>query len=660
LTILTTQLELSLWESDGVANDGLSWRSFLSINESLEAYFVTAGTTSPDLLRMQMRIRTFCWNNSQAVDAQSGSLSTTRTIPAMMAAANDAGDILLLFVSSADNPPRQPKVVYRLDIEEVDYTAEYIGSSALDRRPRFVNKVVWSPWIVQPNGILRSCLAYAFNGAVKIQLLDLRVENGDYILSKAPNNIEIGRSLSNRHSVRVLSCSNIVSTLKKPHDPISYFQQVKQSQIILTFESIGSLVISSVSLNDGTFSSRSIPLSNWSPPTALRFLPIFSVEQHQQLHLVTYDGSSQSFNLTCDPEVSILNEELCCHKPLKEALSAFDADNDLGGKAKAKIWGLAHSPNSEYTAIISTFHPGDLLEYSIPVHEYSTVFYEKNHSVDVKLWNKHEVALQSLPNIEGLLMEVAWSSQDASDISERIGSKRNTSNIAIQSLLGYFETLIPPDSSAYINLKSPNHKNVSTSSVTDTIKSLVSSLDGSLCYTRLCYALSHVGAKAPVETRFESILQDALESLQNQLSLTSLLRELRCNICSAPFRSSAADNPDYMADSNSEDEDPQTATCNNGHSFVRCALTAIPICGLGWSKYCRVCGLEYLSTKGIHMLVRMVSAGDTPSGTDDAMQGISKSDIETGKEKDIATLRALVSCSKSCFFCGGRFVNKRN
>ena len=60
-------------------------------------------------------------------------------------------------------------------------------------------------------------------------------------------------------------------------------------------------------------------------------------------------------------------------KQLNDYLSKFDLRYDLGGLTFAKVWGLATL--GDYTAVCATFHPGDMVEYTITSVETATIVF---------------------------------------------------------------------------------------------------------------------------------------------------------------------------------------------------------------------------------------------------------------------------------------------
>ena len=60
-------------------------------------------------------------------------------------------------------------------------------------------------------------------------------------------------------------------------------------------------------------------------------------------------------------------------KQIADCLSKYDLRYDLGGLAIAKVWGLATL--GDYTAVCVTFHPGDMVEYTITSIERATVIF---------------------------------------------------------------------------------------------------------------------------------------------------------------------------------------------------------------------------------------------------------------------------------------------
>lgn len=67
-------------------------------------------------------------------------------------------------------------------------------------------------------------------------------------------------------------------------------------------------------------------------------------------------------------------------KQLTDCLSKFDLLYDLGGLAFAKAWGLATL--GDYTAVCVTFHPGDMVEYTINSAERATIIFGRQELLE--------------------------------------------------------------------------------------------------------------------------------------------------------------------------------------------------------------------------------------------------------------------------------------
>lgn len=65
---------------------------------------------------------------------------------------------------------------------------------------------------------------------------------------------------------------------------------------------------------------------------------------------------------------------------LTDCLSRYDLKYDLGGLAFAKVWGLVTL--GDYTAVCVTFHPGDMVEYTITSLERATIIFGRQEPLE--------------------------------------------------------------------------------------------------------------------------------------------------------------------------------------------------------------------------------------------------------------------------------------
>ncbi|KAI9764948.1 MAG: hypothetical protein M1840_007973 [Geoglossum simile] len=124
-------------------------------------------------------------------------------------------------------------------------------------------------------------------------------------------------------------------------------------------------------------------------------------------------------------------------------------------------------------------------------------------------------------------------------------------------------------------------------------------------------------------------------------------------------------------------QDVKFARCSNNHVFVRCALTFLAIQRPGISKYCGVCGKEYLSegatqlervitpdeggasapaetpnTKGLAQVLLEVAMGDE---TEDRALNTAEGEKPPTMETRPSLASLLFAACDVCVYCGGKF-----
>ncbi|KAK5016093.1 hypothetical protein LTR39_002262 [Cryomyces antarcticus] len=114
-----------------------------------------------------------------------------------------------------------------------------------------------------------------------------------------------------------------------------------------------------------------------------------------------------------------------------------------------------------------------------------------------------------------------------------------------------------------------------------------------------------------------------------------------------------------------------SARCANGHQFIRCALTFLAIQAPGISKFCGLCGIQYLNDSILQEDVEIAPAslsqpsngidedGQTLKDALNAEDGGVEQIVTEGKQgaNKIATLaRILFATCDVCVYCGGKYV----
>ena len=165
LGVLTTNLVLSLWETNGELG---KWERVTVVNSALESHW-DEPTNDQDLLRKKRRIRSFCWSPPYMVQDVSHvpDSSRERWGRCYMAVATDDHDVAVLTVkrertSQSVGAQWNTQVItsyklsdsasmFNLDTVERDSLfADFVAASGL------INGLSWSPWLTSTSELVSS------------------------------------------------------------------------------------------------------------------------------------------------------------------------------------------------------------------------------------------------------------------------------------------------------------------------------------------------------------------------------------------------------------------------------------------------------------------------------------------------------------------------
>ena len=195
LTVLTSNLVLSLWESVSDPGEASSWRRVLVVNNALWEYFTTSGA-SEGAIRKGKRIRAAAW-------AHGSKISSRQEYGHILAVTNDCREVILLRIRGpydAHNRCDQKLQVEILlclgDLSESrlqsDPTVEFHDSAHQappnsGRRERSILKrvagsvqqlnqdIIWSP-LEDVNGTIQTMITHRNNGLLQHYLLQYNRE----------------------------------------------------------------------------------------------------------------------------------------------------------------------------------------------------------------------------------------------------------------------------------------------------------------------------------------------------------------------------------------------------------------------------------------------------------------------------------------------------
>ncbi|KAL9006740.1 MAG: hypothetical protein Q9188_000518 [Gyalolechia gomerana] len=236
----------------------------------------------------------------------------------------------------------------------------------------------------------------------------------------------------------------------------------------------------------------------------------------------------------------------------------FDRHHDLGGLSIAKTWGLASW--GPYVASCISFHPGDMVEYTLTSGERCHIIF-------------------SLVDAAGVAVEDADFPWQESPPSLHQGDNPDVQQKVLTIL---------------------------------TDQQLYGSLDRRVLYGNCCAAMISSGTQNAelVEKALQHLVTSTGINLELELSLLRATRDSQFSTASCIERLNDMATSRVSQEGRSVWEElydfcsicdklvfwtsVTEASCVAGHQFVRCALTSLPIKEPGISKYCESCNREFL------------------------------------------------------------------
>lgn len=365
--MLTSSLVLSIWSADGSSRNPWSWKRRIVINDALKDYFkndtalegsVLSSRTDneakmKECIRLRTRARAFTWAPALPNAEYPGSIGTQPYWGQhIIAVANDDNHIALVIVESPTSTFEREETwnAEVLNHFTVIPDSESIFSAPetfddIMKQQRYISHIAWSPWSIQGKWF-HSVLAYATNDDIRLRIITYihdTIGLGDEVVHPNSNLRHKGPL---KWSPRIQE-GNKVTLAVFGGDGLS----------VLTVSMLDAKILECKTHDlDGRWDEVSGAV--WddfdSSPTRIHFSSLHSTLSYPTAVIEVSDSG-----LVDLPSPN-------WREQISDTQALYSAQNDLGGNAKSKVWGLCKSPLGDFIAACHTAHPSDMLEYGPP------------------------------------------------------------------------------------------------------------------------------------------------------------------------------------------------------------------------------------------------------------------------------------------------------
>ncbi|KAF2101639.1 hypothetical protein NA57DRAFT_73079 [Rhizodiscina lignyota] len=657
LGVLTSNLLLSIWESTSKPWLADGWRRTLVINHTLKAYFSTMLHTDKDKsFRRRVRIRAFVWGSTShqhAVDSTSE----------FLAVCNDCDEIIILRVQLAssillaDQSP-SAAVVAHFKASSVDdgvmNTPPLTFEEMMSHRA-YRSTLSWSPWIRSESGESTSFLVYPSGSHIQVHKVSASHSNDSEPIKMAfddPQSVEL--PMRDKAPISWLPTLSEDGTLRM----VTFTQE---SVVCVTFHDDGETTISPLNLHSIS--------DHWDMPSGVTFTDTSYPLVHFVFHLSTPRASQTTLSLLRHKEKEHECPEAGWRQQLRDKMAIYSAEHELRGNVKAKVYGITSSPFGYFTATCTSFHPGDQLEYTIPIDQLCSVDISEARTMDDEAfeppsegWNSDVTVVSSEFLTFALkrwicrrhawddrvaLAEALWA-QLSNTVKPGPSSDFSRTRLPLDEAIAKHYTSASPDieTSPYnfvVPLRQELFDQIAQKRfrigrlIDASVLSKEPALEDDIPVLRhLCRAVDKL---LPLFTGDDE-LSHRLARIFGMLSIMVFSDAPMNGADPSTVPSEVVENCD-ICDAPVAFDDCRSAKCSHGHRFIRCQLTFMTIQAPGITKYCGVCGKPFITEEWVHKVVSESHAKRESANTSSSLPSLA--------------LLLLATCDV-CLYCGGKFV----
>ncbi|MCJ1439212.1 hypothetical protein MMC27_008603 [Xylographa pallens] len=330
LTVLTSNLLLSLWDPGPNPSEVSSWSRATIVNKYLQAY-LESDDASPDLTRKRRRIRSMCWAEKLPKDAQA-----VQVYGELIAVLNDNHEVIVFNVSSP------------YTCKQEGWAAEVLSHYSITSESQNLHpsdhEIIWSPWATNSDTVnaLLSCKIGADHSMFRVSIKT----------SVVPDIQEDSRGT-------IPPSPNVMMTLVEG----DHFSELAGPKYSMLCDSKCYLNRPSWDVISGRCCFQEF------------FCITTHLSQMETFHIHTQVDSSGVSSETLTRSKKPWNLQM----RQSECRLQFAKEHNLGKMTSTKTWGLASF--GAYIAACVTVHPRTMVEYSMPSTERSTILFGHTSSL---------------------------------------------------------------------------------------------------------------------------------------------------------------------------------------------------------------------------------------------------------------------------------------
>lgn len=608
LAVLTSNLVLSIWSTEGKPQDEASWSRRLMINDALKEYQSAhtdevshhALPLEEEKLRLRSRIRAFAWAPAMPSPDRTCVVGTHSSYCLhIVAVSNDDNQVAFIAIHSPTSTHGSSKgwsaeVLTHISVTPTPeglFAAPTVFEDMMEQQ-RHISHLAWSPWIIKGD-YYQSVIVYSTNHDVRARVVKYihgNIELGDEVTYP---NIEVRFNGPMKWSPKTGGGDELQLAMFTATG-LEYFTiSAHDASILKAFTHDLDGRWDQVSGAVWDIAQKADPKIHVSSLTSTLKTPTAVLE-------VTSSGLVQSgFPMWRDQ--------------IENSLALFGVKNDLKGNSRARVWGLTLSPLGDFIAASSSVHPSDMIEYGPPGDRRGTVaistlrkyselresFPPWNVSAESVMFTIKKLMQNSIEDIEEMpafteemvekMLRVYVSPKDTISSSELLAT------LGLSDLKKLFETF---KTAAYLNEHSLRDRYtilVNRACKNESSEDLARTMIAyrlAIASQHLPSSLSRTSFSAEVQNHHQQVVtlinnliaDDTVgteETSDNPTPATKIPIAITdtCDFCSAPIPLN----------------DLTSAACTSGHSFPRCGLSFLAIQAPGITKYCGICNTQFLN-----------------------------------------------------------------
>lgn len=397
--MLATNLSLSIWASDSDPKIARSWKRVLVLNHELERYCqniygeeaIRGELDWETRRRLRRRIRSFAWSPKPRLSQFSERSIQDAEFPvngSFIAVSNDYNDVVILRIDSPFSffSPSATKwsahaVAHLSQEPKLDLHPNprpFLLDETLDDQ-RYISNLSWSPWSTNEEGVPEALLAYTTNYRLHLR----RIRSSPFASDATFDSVDIfvDTSVGTR-------TTQLLRWMPRGCGEVYYLMAFSQSGAFCYEVPIRDPANTTVSAHD--LDKRWDPVvgkcskcSYMNITDELIIFPCHNVTMFANLSTgCAFNGFAQdSAEVQFTSQISApvaatsglkmpIEQENESRAPLfqqsiRESEKLFSAENELAGHTLTKAWAMCSSPLGDLVASGVSFHPGDMVEYTI-------------------------------------------------------------------------------------------------------------------------------------------------------------------------------------------------------------------------------------------------------------------------------------------------------